>query len=65
GILVPFDGTGTVAGLAEAALSLLADPARRERLAVAGRARVARDFSVARMVRELEALYTEVAHGGS
>jgi glycosyltransferase involved in cell wall biosynthesis len=57
GLLVP---PGDPAALAAAALSLLADPARARALAAAARRRVAADFGVARMARELELLYAEV-----
>lgn len=57
GLLVP---PGDPAALAAAALSLLRDPQRARALAAAARRRVAADFSVARMARELELVYAEV-----
>lgn len=50
---------GDVAGLGRALLALAEDPARRRRMGEAGRARVD-EFSAARMVQELEALYGEL-----
>lgn len=57
GMLVPF---GDPADLTREVLALLAEPERRRQLAVAARRRVEQDFSVGRMVRELEALYLRV-----
>ena len=62
GLLVPFGHPGA---LADAVGPLLDDPSRRSRLVRAARERVARDFSVERMARELEALYAEVVRGGA
>lgn len=60
GMLVPF---GDPAALAAAAAELLADPARRAALGEAARWRVEERFSIERMARELEAIYTQVADG--
>lgn len=54
GALVPF---GHIDGLSDAVLSLAADPALRERLGRAGRARCLELFDWRKMVSELEALY--------
>ena len=63
GFLVPPGDPGL---LAEAIRTILADPERAARMGAAGRARVACEFSVDRMVAETEALYDELllaAHG--
>jgi L-malate glycosyltransferase len=52
---------GKPAMLAAAAGELLADPARRARYAAAARRTVEERFSMRRMARELERVYTEVA----
>jgi glycosyltransferase involved in cell wall biosynthesis len=49
--------------LAEAILELFDDPARRRDLAVAGAARIRRDFSMDRAVGRIEALYEQVLRG--
>ena len=54
GLLVP---PGDPESLARAITSLLNDPERRERLAAAGRQRVAREFSVERMVQRTLGVY--------
>jgi glycosyltransferase involved in cell wall biosynthesis len=54
GVLVP---PADPDALAEAVIGLLKDPSRRERLAVAGRARVAAEFSVEKMVSRTLAVY--------
>jgi glycosyltransferase involved in cell wall biosynthesis len=60
GVLVPF---GDPAALAAAAAALLAEPERRRRLGAAARRRVEAEFAVARMARELESIYRQVATG--
>ncbi len=50
--------------LAAAIRMLLLDPDRTEKMGEAGRARVAREFSLERMVTETEALYEELLAGG-
>ena len=56
GLLVP---PGDVPALAGALEELLADPARRERMGEAGRARAARHYSVDHVMPRLEAIYRE------
>jgi rhamnosyl/mannosyltransferase len=46
--------------LAAAIRDLLADPVRRQRMGVAARARVEAEFSLPAMVRQVEAVYTQV-----
>ncbi|HEY7654410.1 MAG TPA: glycosyltransferase [Methylomirabilota bacterium] len=58
GQLVPVDD---VSGLAAAAAGLLRDPARRSAMGRAGRARVERDFTRARMIVAIADLYREAA----
>ncbi len=58
GVLVPPRDPSRLAG---AILGLLRDPARRTRMAEAGRTRVARFFSAGRMVDETLALYGRLA----
>jgi len=58
GRLVPLDDAP---GLATAAGLLLRDPALRARMGRAGRERVERRFSRARMLAEIAALYREAA----
>jgi glycosyltransferase involved in cell wall biosynthesis len=58
GRLVPVDDAPA---LAEAAADLLGDPARRADLGRAGRERVERRFSRARMIAEIAELYREAA----
>lgn len=60
GRLVPF---GDPAALARAAGEVLADPEQARRLGVAARRRVAERFGIARMARELEAVYRGVVAG--
>ncbi len=60
GVVRPF---GDVAGLADAAQALLADPERRTRLGAAARRRVETSFGIRRMAAELESLYREVLSG--
>lgn len=50
--------------LAEAIARLLADPDRRRRMALAGRARAERAFGMARMVRETADLYRDMVQAG-
>jgi glycosyltransferase involved in cell wall biosynthesis len=57
GCLVP---VGDRAGFAKHAEKLLSDPALADRLATAARGRVAREFSVAKMVWRHVALYREL-----
>jgi glycosyltransferase involved in cell wall biosynthesis len=54
GLLVP---PADPAALAAAIRAILTDPAMAERLGMAGRARVQREFSVARMTAEVSAVY--------
>lgn len=61
GVLVPF---GDPDALAAAAGALLVDPERRALLGAAARQRVGAEFGVARMARELESIYRQVAAGG-
>ncbi len=56
GLLVPVDDAGA---LAEAARALLDDPARRARLAAAGRVRVAAEFGEAQVVAQWRALLAQ------
>lgn len=58
GRLVP---PGDATALARAVLDLLNAPEERNRLATAARARVTDRFSIGRMVRRLEEIYTDVA----
>jgi glycosyltransferase involved in cell wall biosynthesis len=58
GLLTPVQDP---AALAQGLASLVDDPALRQRLGKQGRAFVARDFSVARMVERTEALYRDLA----
>jgi glycosyltransferase involved in cell wall biosynthesis len=60
GLLVPRDDP---AALAEALRCLLADAELRKRMGEAGRARVERLFTVARMARAFEEAYAELAAG--
>jgi glycosyltransferase involved in cell wall biosynthesis len=57
GCLVPPDDP---AALATSLVALLRDPERRRTLGAAGRARVARSFGAARLVDDVDALYTEL-----
>jgi glycosyltransferase involved in cell wall biosynthesis len=59
GILVP---PGEAQALGEAVASLLADPERARALGEAGRRRVEREFSLARMIERTEEVYLAVAH---
>jgi glycosyltransferase involved in cell wall biosynthesis len=59
GILTP---PGDPGALADAANSLLADPARARAMGEAGRSRVRTEFSVARMVERTVAVYVESLH---
>ncbi|HZN54360.1 MAG TPA: glycosyltransferase family 4 protein [Candidatus Polarisedimenticolaceae bacterium] len=61
GILVP---RGDPAAVAEAIVSLAADPAGRRRHAAAGAARLGTEFDIASMVARLEDLYEEVLSTG-
>ena len=54
GALIP---VGDTAALARAITTLAANPGRRQALADQGRSRIERDFSVAVMMRELDAVY--------
>ncbi len=58
GLIVP---PGEVPPLRAAIQRLLGDPALRERMGREGRARVARDFTPARMIQQMLSLYREVA----
>lgn len=60
GVLVP---PGDPQALGEAIVSLLRDPERARRLGEAGRRRVEREFSLARMIERTEEAYLAVAHG--
>lgn len=60
GLIVP---PGEVPPLRAAIARLLADPGLRERMGREGRARVARDFTPARMIQQMLSLYREVARG--
>lgn len=60
GLLVP---PGDVPALATALRAVLEDPARRQRMARAARARGLRDFTVARMATDYEALYRAARPG--
>jgi glycosyltransferase involved in cell wall biosynthesis len=64
GLLVP---PGDAAGFAAAVVELWKDPRRRQRMGDAARDRVAREYSIVRMVQQTDALYTKVltARGGS
>ncbi len=63
GVVVP---AGDEAALRAAIARLVADPAERERLAAAARARAAAEFSVARFLERMGALYAEaLAAAGS
>jgi glycosyltransferase involved in cell wall biosynthesis len=57
GLVVP---PGDVPALRNAIERLLADPELRQRMGREGRARVARDFTPARMIQQMLALYREV-----
>jgi glycosyltransferase involved in cell wall biosynthesis len=57
GLLVP---AAAPAALAEAIRHLLGDPVRAARLGQAGRARASREFSLARMIREVAGVYDEL-----
>lgn len=59
GLLVP---PGDATALARAVSALLADPARCARLGAAGRRRVEAEFSLAKHVAAVEALYAELLH---
>lgn len=59
GVLVPPDDAQA---LGEAIASLLADPERAKALGEAGRRRVEREFSLARMIERTEQVYLAVAH---
>lgn len=61
GLLVP---AGDVTALAGAIARLLRDRALAERLAAAGRARIAKAFTLDAMARKLEALYASLAGAG-
>jgi glycosyltransferase involved in cell wall biosynthesis len=56
---------GSVEGLAACILALVTDPARRARLAAAGRCAAVDAFSRARMVREMSPVYLALAAGRS
>jgi glycosyltransferase involved in cell wall biosynthesis len=62
GVLVPAESPENTAA---AIAALWRDPAARQRMAAAGRARAEREFSLEGMVRRYEALYTEVAAGAA
>jgi len=51
---------GDVGRCVEGALALLADRAKREATGEAARARVRRDYSVERMVKEYQKLYASI-----
>jgi glycosyltransferase involved in cell wall biosynthesis len=57
GLLVP---VGDFAALADAVISLLADPERANAMGAAGRSRAEACFDIRMMVRKIEALYSEV-----
>jgi glycosyltransferase involved in cell wall biosynthesis len=61
GILVPPDDPGALAG---AIVTLAGDPGLRARMGAAARARALELFSVARLVADVDALYTELLDGG-
>lgn len=52
------------AGLASAIMMLLADPVRMREMGKAGRRRAEEEFSLERMVREMERLYDDLAQEG-
>jgi glycosyltransferase involved in cell wall biosynthesis len=58
GLLVPPDDRGA---LEDAIVRLLSDDALRERLGACGRARVAQEFALPRMVQAMRAVYREAA----
>jgi glycosyltransferase involved in cell wall biosynthesis len=58
GILIPAEDP---AAIAEAVIRLHRDPERRQRMATAGRERVLSAFSVERYVRDVEAIYRDLA----
>ncbi len=60
GLLVP---PRQPAALAEALVRLLADPSRRDAMGVAGRRRAEEQFSMERMVEEMERLYDALTAG--
>jgi glycosyltransferase involved in cell wall biosynthesis len=60
GLLVP---AAAPAALAEAIRHLLGDPGRAARMGQAGRARASREFSMARMIREVAGVYDELLEG--
>jgi len=61
GLLAP---PGDVEALAEAVAALAADAGRRRAMGQAGRRRAEEEFSLDRMVREMERLYDDLAEGG-
>lgn len=56
---------GSAEALAAAMLDVLADPERARRMGLAARERVARDYSIERVVRETEELMREAIGGGA